>query len=926
MKILTSILTIFLCVAVVSCNRVNAAKRRLSARNKLATSTSPATKTNSDTGYKVVCYYTNWAQYRTKTGRFLPEDIDPNLCTHVIFAFVWLKKGRLSPFEANDQSKDGKKGLYERVNELKLKNPKLKTLLAIGGWSFGTEKFKEMSGSRYARQTFVLDAIPYLRNRNFDGLDLDWEYPKGADDKKNFVLLIKELYQAFEAEADETKKQRLLLTAAVPASSESVNAGYDVPEISKYLDFINLMSYDFHGKWESMTGHNSPLYAPSNDTNWRKQLCMDHAANMWVRLGAPKEKMIIGMGTYGRSFTLANPEENGVNVPTTGGGTEGVYTKESGFLAYYEICELLKEGASYVWDDEMKAPYAFYDDQWVGFDDEKSIKTKLKWLKENGYGGSMVWTLDMDDFNGICGNGPYPLIGLMKQELLGIPRPQGSEITDWSKGKIGGKYSTPKRKSTKQSKDDEKSGKDEKPDKPEFAPPKIVCYFTTWAVKRHGLGNFRPDNVNGSLCTHLVIAFAGIKEGKLTAPSDTEEELYKKIVEVKKLTPSLKIMLAVGGWNFGSKPFREMTETVFKMTTFVYDAVEYLRKLQLDGLEINWEYPRGEDEKNKYTELLKELKDAFEGEAKVHKVPRLLLSAAVPANSDVVEAGYDVPEISKLLDIINVMTYDFHGLWENQVGHNSPLKPLESAGAYDYKLTVEYGASIWVKLGAPKHKLMIGTPTYGRTFTLGNPSSFDIGSPAEGGGLPGKYTKETGILAFYEICDFLRDNATLVWDTEQLIPFAYKGNQWVGFDDERSIKGKMDWLKTEGYGGAMVWSLDLDDFRGHCGGPGYPLLDMINKELKDYGVPGTVYGQDAESTINSPIKVDANELVCKEAEGFISYHKDLKDCKMYYMCEGERRHHMACPSNLVFNLNESVCDWPENVEGCQPGAKKEKEQ
>ncbi|KAI5635431.1 glycosyl hydrolases family 18 domain-containing protein [Phthorimaea operculella] len=244
-------------------------------------------------GYKIVCYYTNWSQYRTKIGKFVPEDIQPDLCTHIIFAFGWLKKGKLSSFESNDETKDGKTGLYDRINALKKANPKLKTLLAIGGWSFGTQKFKDMSATRYARQTFIYSAIPYLRDRNFDGLDVDWEYPKGGDDKKNFVLLLKELREAFEAEAQEVKKPRLLLTAAVPVGPDNIKSGYDVPAVASYLDFINLMAYDFHGKWERETGHNAPLYAPSSDSEWRKQLSVDHASHLWVKLGAPKEKLII---------------------------------------------------------------------------------------------------------------------------------------------------------------------------------------------------------------------------------------------------------------------------------------------------------------------------------------------------------------------------------------------------------------------------------------------------------------------------------------------------------------------------------------------------------------------------------------------------------------------------------------------------------
>lgn len=82
----------------------------------------------------------------------------------------------------------------------------------------------------------------------------------------------------------------------------------------------------------------------------------------------------------------------------------------------YQVCEMLRNGAGYVWDDEMKVPYLVHGDQWVGFDDEKSIRYKMNWLKDNGYGGAMVWTVDMDDFTGtVCGGDvKYPLIGAMR--------------------------------------------------------------------------------------------------------------------------------------------------------------------------------------------------------------------------------------------------------------------------------------------------------------------------------------------------------------------------------------------------------------------------------------------------------------------------------------------------------------------------------
>ncbi|CAH1106565.1 unnamed protein product [Psylliodes chrysocephalus] len=919
---------------------VSKLRRTRPSNRKSSVNSVSVSKKDKDDGYKVVCYYTNWSQYRVKIGKFTPEDILPDLCTHLIFAFGWLKKGKLSSFESNDETKDGKVGLYERIQKLKKANPSLKTLLAIGGWSFGTAKFKEMAATRYSRQTFIYSAIPFLRQRGFDGLDMDWEYPKGSDDKKNFVLLLKELREAFEAESQEIKKNRLLLTAAVPVGPDNIKGGYDVPAVASYLDFINVMAYDFHGKWERETGHNAPLHSPSSDSQYQKQLNVEHAVNLWAKLGAPKDKLIVGMPTYGRSFTLSDPSKHGVHAPSSAGGKEGPYSKESGFLAYYEICEMLLNGATYYWDDEMKVPYLVQDDQWVGFDDEKSIRYKMKWIKENGLGGAMVWTVDMDDFTGtICGGEvKYPLIGAMREELRGITRGKDVKDVDWEA--IAG--------ADESDEDEDEENEDEEKPKPikiavsevlkrvrkpnskkggsslakkvnkKVRKPQVFCYMTNWSYKRPGAGKFTPEDINPALCTHIVYAFATIKDHKLAEANSKDPEMYERVIELREKNPDLKILLAIGGWAFGSTPFKELTGNVFRMNQFVYESIEFLREFKFNGLDVDWEYPRGADDRIAYVNLLRELRVAFEGEAKSSGQPRLLLTAAVPASFEAIAAGYDVPEISKYLDFINVMTYDFHGQWERTVGHNAPLFPLESASKYQKKLTVDYSAREWVKQGAPKEKLMIGMPTYGRSFELVNASQFDIGAPASGGGISGKYTSEAGFMSYYEVCDFLHeDNTTLVWDNEQQVPFAYRENQWVGFDDERSLKTKMAWLKEEGFGGIMIWSVDMDDFRGSCGSGKYPLINAMRQELEGYKVKLEFSGP-YETSVSSGQYTTKNpiEVTCEEEEGHISYHPDKADCKMYYMCEGERKHHMPCPANLVFNPDQNVCDWPENVESC----------
>jgi len=291
-------------------------------------------------------------------------------------------------------------GIWNEVAAIKKKYPKLRVNISIGGW--GAEGFSDMADDPGKRAAFTANVCEWLEKYNLDGVDIDWEYPVGPEwgqeiksrpaDRANYISLLQNLRNALDILGKKTGK-RYVLSTAVPASSWFTSAN-NVVAVSKIVDSLKLMAYDYYGGWSSTTGHHSNLYNNPQDPLWGGW-STDQALNAYLAAGVPPEKIMLGIAFYGRAFQgVESGSGNGLFQPFKSPAFE------DGSVDWAQIKKFLKKDSGYTryWDDVAKAPYLYNGDIWITYTDEEQIKLLLDYAKEKKLGGVFNWEYghDMD--------------------------------------------------------------------------------------------------------------------------------------------------------------------------------------------------------------------------------------------------------------------------------------------------------------------------------------------------------------------------------------------------------------------------------------------------------------------------------------------------------------------------------------------------
>jgi chitinase len=313
----------------------------------------------------------------------LPGQVDGKYLTRINYAFANIKDGRMVLGAAADAQN------FALLTALRNANPRLTVLVSVGGWLW-SQNFSDMALTAARRRVFEESAMEFLAQYDLDGLDIDWEYPglpgaghpHRAEDKENFTALLSELRARFDAESRRTHR-RLYLTIAM-GGGEDVIAHTEMRKVARYVDTVNLMTYDYYEAGsDPTTGHHAPLFANPADP---KKVSSDETVREYEKEGVPAAKILLGVPFYGRAWGDVADQNHGLFQPGKAvAGFDGQYSSIA--------ANLLGQGFTRYWDDAAKAPYLYNAEKhiFVSYEDPESLAAKCKYVRERKLGGVMFW-------------------------------------------------------------------------------------------------------------------------------------------------------------------------------------------------------------------------------------------------------------------------------------------------------------------------------------------------------------------------------------------------------------------------------------------------------------------------------------------------------------------------------------------------------
>jgi len=292
---------------------------------------------------------------------------------------------------------------FGQLRLLKARNPHLRLAISVGGWG-GSKRFSDAALTDTARRKFSESAIDLFIRRwpgLFDGIDIDWEFPvegglngnvERSADKENFTLLLAELRRELDEQGKKDNRHYELTIAASARPSEIANL--ELGRIVALLDFINVMTYDYH-TGGSIAHFNAPLFAAANDPT--PELNVDASMRDFESGGVPSEKLLVGIPFFVRAYGNVPNLNAGLFQLSTGAPRD--WRPADGDWQRFARTRLLDHRYERHWESSARVPW-LYDPgsgTWITYDDPESVREKVGYVREHRLGGVVIWELGADD-------------------------------------------------------------------------------------------------------------------------------------------------------------------------------------------------------------------------------------------------------------------------------------------------------------------------------------------------------------------------------------------------------------------------------------------------------------------------------------------------------------------------------------------------
>jgi chitinase len=306
-----------------------------------------------------------------------PRPINFRLYTHLCHAFL-----------VADGEGNVRKGRNVPSRELTTKAHEagVKVLVSLGGWGWDRQ-FASIVSKPEAEDRYAQSVMTIVRDNDYDGIDLDWEYPDTATEIPGFERLARRFRKQLDL-IGAAKGRPMFLTMAA-SSNPGTLKWLDTPFLVETMDWINVMTYDYSGNWTDYAGHHSPLFASSKQPGGAARSTAQTMKYLVDERGLPANRLAVGIPLYGRGFAVSEPYASTKNAPRRGvpGGD------------YSNLHRLLHEqNWTRKWDDETHNPWLIAPDHKtiIGYDDAESVSFKTEWALKQGYRGVFFWQIGAD--------------------------------------------------------------------------------------------------------------------------------------------------------------------------------------------------------------------------------------------------------------------------------------------------------------------------------------------------------------------------------------------------------------------------------------------------------------------------------------------------------------------------------------------------